>query len=122
MTESRNLNSGVLHTSFVEVDFTVAKIITQFYQQVIEPNYYTLSTAKIEEKQPVFKDDTTVWVLYPWRVAERRLRAAFEGLLRIAEPFSGKDPVGTLYFPSCERSKCSHCPQSSTRYTHRFPL
>ena len=28
MAESRNLNSGFLHTSFVDFDFTVAKIIT----------------------------------------------------------------------------------------------
>ena len=51
MAESRNLNSGFLHTSFVDSDFTVAKIIT-ILPTGYEPNYYTLPTAFIEEKQP----------------------------------------------------------------------
>ena len=63
MAESRNLNSGFLHTRFVDLDFTVAKIIT-ILPTGYEPNYYTLPTAKIEENLPVCQEHLTVPVLY----------------------------------------------------------
>ena len=76
MTESRNLNSGFLHTSFVDFDFTVAKIITilptGYRAQLRSLNIqFLLQTTR--KKQPLFCDATTVVVLYVWRVAERRL-------------------------------------------------
>ena len=72
MAESWNLNSGFLDTSFVDFDFTVAKIIT-ILPTSYRANYYTLPTVTIEENQPVYQGPPLWQGLYERRVQEDAL-------------------------------------------------
>ena len=114
MAESRNLNSGFLHTSFVDFDFTVAKIIT------ILPTGYRaqLIYASYCRRKPI--DQVRVTIHFSVRQACGRhcheLRfpsqaAFFEGVLLSAvarktfrggsKPIPERSVYCELYEPSC---------------------
>ena len=87
MAESRNLNSGFLHTSFVDLDFTVAKIITILptgYRAQHYASSIRISTTDNKQNKPV---DQALGV---WRRVYRRRAplSPFRGSFRHKTSFS----------------------------------
>ena len=94
MAESRILNSGFLHTSFVDFDFTVAKITHNFTTRLSSPTSTRLLLSQLKESQPDRQQRITV--------LEGVAVACASGVIVSAETsacFLSQAPLATL--PAC---------------------